>query len=157
MYSLIEYSSNYSEKTGSLWFYFKDEATNFNANIGNDKFESFEYKAKLLGNTVAQSAPNQGNEILKNVTIALPLKYLSNFWRSFEMPLISCKIELKFKWTKYCVFSATGNDNPNNIIFNMKDKIIYVLVVTLTAKDNKKLLNPLFERSVYWNEYKTKK
>ena len=79
MYSLIEYSSNYSEKTGSLWFYFKDEATNFNANIGNDKFESFEYKAKLLGNTVAQSALNQGNEILKNVTIALPLKYLSNF------------------------------------------------------------------------------
>ena len=52
MYSLIEYSSNYSETTGSLWFYSEDEATNFNANIENtDDFKSFKYKAKLLGNT----------------------------------------------------------------------------------------------------------
>ena len=54
MYNLIEYSSNYSETTGSLWFYSKDEATNFNADIVNDdKFKSFKYKAKLLGNTAA--------------------------------------------------------------------------------------------------------
>ena len=52
MYSLIEYSSNYSETTGSLWFYSEDEATNFNANIENtDDFKSFKYKDKLLGNT----------------------------------------------------------------------------------------------------------
>ena len=51
-YYLIEYSSNYSETAGSVWFYFKDEATNFNANISNDNdFKSFKYKAKLLGNT----------------------------------------------------------------------------------------------------------
>ena len=61
MYNLIEYSSNYSE-TGSLWFYFKDEATNFNADIANDnKFKSFKYKATVLGNTVVQQAPNQTN------------------------------------------------------------------------------------------------
>ena len=49
MYDLIEYISNYSETTGSLWFYSKDEATNFSANIANtDKFKSFKYKAKLL-------------------------------------------------------------------------------------------------------------
>ena len=54
MYNLIEYSSNYSETTGSLWFYSKDEATNFNADIVNDdKSKSFKYKAKLLGNTAA--------------------------------------------------------------------------------------------------------
>ena len=53
MYNLIEYSSNYSETTGSLWFYSKDEATNFNADVENNKFRSFEYKAKLLGNTEA--------------------------------------------------------------------------------------------------------
>ena len=52
MYNLIECSSNYSETTGSLWFYSKDETTNFNADIADtDNFKSFEYKAKLLRNT----------------------------------------------------------------------------------------------------------
>ena len=59
MYNLIEYSSSYSETTGSLWFYSKDKGTNFDADIGNNNnFKSFEYKAKLLGNTVAHPAPN---------------------------------------------------------------------------------------------------
>ena len=57
MYNLIEYSSNYSEPTGSLWFYSKDEAINFNANIANiDDFKSFKYKAKLLETAVAQAS-----------------------------------------------------------------------------------------------------
>ena len=57
------------------------------------------------------------------------------------MPLINCKIELKLKWTKYCVFSANGNDNGNadNIIFTIKDAKSYVPVVTLSAKNNQKL------------------
>ena len=93
MYNLIEYGSNCSETTGSLWFYSKDEATNFNADIVHDNnFKSFEYLAKLLGNTAAQ-ADNAANGILKNATIAVPLKYLTNFWRSLEMPLINCKVE----------------------------------------------------------------
>ena len=80
------------------------------------------------------------------------------------MPLISFKIELKFKWTKYCVLSVDSADNinanPNTIIFTIKDMKLYVPVVTLSAKDNQKLsklLNKIFERSVYWNEYKSKK
>ena len=78
MNNLIEYSSNYSETTGSLWFYSKDEATNFNADIANDdNFKSLKYKAKLLGNTAAQ-AGNAANGILEYATIAVPLKYLSN-------------------------------------------------------------------------------
>ena len=98
MYNLIDYSSNYSKITGSSWFYSKNEATNFNLGIANDNnFKSFEYKAKLLGNTAAPPNPNQANGILRNATIA-PLEYLSNLWRSLEMPLINCKEELKLKW-----------------------------------------------------------
>ena len=75
MYNLIEHSSNYSERTGSLWFYFKDEATNFNADIANSNdFKFFEYEAKLLENTVTDGET------------AVLLKCLSNFWRSSEVP-----------------------------------------------------------------------
>ena len=84
MYNLIEYIPNYSETTGSLCFYSKNEGTNFNADIANDNnFKSFMY------NTVAQPAPNAANRILKNATIAVPVKYMSNFWRSIKMPLIN--------------------------------------------------------------------
>ena len=79
------------------------------------------------------------------------------------MPLISSKIELKLKWTNYFVLSAAGADNVNdkddNIIFTIKDTKLFVPVVTLLARDNQKLsklFSKGFERSVYWNEYKTK-
>ena len=79
------------------------------------------------------------------------------------MPLINCKVELRLKWTKYFVLSAAGADNANTnsniIIFTIKDKKIYVLLVTLLAKDNQKLsklLRKEFERSLYWNKYKAK-
>ena len=77
MWNLTDYSSNYSETTESLWFYLKVKATNFNANITNDNnFKSFNYKAKLLGNTEA----NGTNGILKNATItAAPFQYLTEF------------------------------------------------------------------------------
>ena len=86
--NLIEYSSNYSETTESLWFYSKDETSNFNADIAyDDNLKCFEHKAKLLGNTEADG----NNGILKNATIAVPLKYLSNFCRSLEMSLLIAK------------------------------------------------------------------
>ena len=79
------------------------------------------------------------------------------------MPLINCKVELKLKWTKYCVLSAAGNDdtnaNPNNIIFTIKGTKLYVPLVILSARDNQKLsklFSKVFERSVYWSEYKKK-
>ena len=79
------------------------------------------------------------------------------------MPLINCKVELKLKGSNCCVLSAPGNDNANgndeNIILTIKGTKLYVTVATLSAKDNKnvtKLLSKGFERSVYWNEYKTK-
>ena len=99
MYNLIEYSPHYSETTGSLWFYSKDEAIDFNAVTENTHyFKSFKYKVKLLENT------DNANRILRNATIAVLLKYLSNFWRSIKMPLINCKVQLKLKWRKLKLF-----------------------------------------------------
>ena len=141
MYNLIEYGSHYSETTGSLWFYSKDEGIDFNVDIANtNDFKSFKYKAKLLRKTEVDNA----NGILKNATIAVPLKYLSNFWRSLEVTSINCKVELKLKWTKCCVLSAAGADNTNNrdsnnIIFTIKDTKLNVTAVTLSARDNQKV------------------
>ena len=76
MYNHIECISNYSETTGSLWFYFKNEIIDFNAGIANDQdFKSYKYKAKLLGNAAADGV----NGILRNATIAVSFKYLSSF------------------------------------------------------------------------------
>ena len=63
MYNLIEYSSNYTETTGSLWFYSREQATDFNAN--DNSFESFKYKDNLQENSVARLAPNAANQIQK--------------------------------------------------------------------------------------------
>ena len=162
MYNLIEYNSTYSETTGTFWFYTEYESFNFNNSISNtDNFKSFKYKTKLFGNTKAQ-ADNVANGIVKHVTIAVPSKNLSRFWRSLEMLLINCKVELKLRWSKHCVLSVAGTDNANsnnddnNISFTMKDTKLYLPVVTLSARDNQrlsKLFIKRFERSVYWNEY----
>ena len=87
MYNLIEYSDNYSDASGSLWDFKRDEIVN-NADVTNDdNAPSFKYKAIIIGDT--------GDNGIKNgAKIAVPLKYLSNFWRSLEMPLINCKIKL---------------------------------------------------------------
>ena len=88
---------------------------------------------------------------------------MSNFWRSLEMPLINCKVELSLKWIENCVLTsaaigananATGADSAT---FKITDAKLYVPVVTLSAEDNVKLvkqLNEGFKRPVYWNKYK---
>ena len=106
--------------------------TFYNNTANTENFKSFKYKAKLLQNRVAELAPNAAKEFLRKATIDVPLKYLSDFWKSLEMPLINCKVELKFRWIKYSVFSAEGtknkineNDSDNKIIFYyQKHKII---------------------------------
>ena len=113
MYNLLDYSSDYFDKTDSSWFYPKDEAINFNARIGNtDVFKSFKYKTKLLTNADADGA----NGILRNPTVAVPLKYRNYFSRSLEMPSINYKVEVKLKWTNHYVLSAAGADNDNIIL-----------------------------------------
>ena len=73
MYNLLEYNWNYSDMTGSLWFYSKDEANNFNNDIANtNNIKFFSCKAKLLRNTEG----NGVNRILRNAAIFVSLKYL---------------------------------------------------------------------------------
>ena len=139
---------------------FKRWVTNFDAGIVNiDDFKSFKCKAKLLGDTDVDGA----NGILRNARIAESLKYLGNFCRSLEMSFIYCKVELKLKWRNHCVLGSyvteKGDANSDNIIFTIKCTKLYVPVVILSTKENEeltKLLSEEFERSVYWNEYKTK-
>ena len=75
-----------------------------------------------------------GNKGIKNTATAVLLKYLSNFWRTLEIPLINCKIKLKLKWIKYCFLSAIGADNNDtnfgNINFTIEDTKLDVPVVT---------------------------
>ena len=127
---MIEHSSNYSDTTVSLRFYSNNEPNNFGADIANtNAFNSFEYKAKLLENTVA----NGNNSIPKNGTIVVPLKYLSDFWRSLEMSLINCKIALKFRWRKHCVLASADieKDDTNNIILII---ILIILILLLILR-----------------------
>ena len=85
----------------------------------------------------------------------VPLKYLSNFWRTPEMPLINCEICLQLKWCRNCILvaGAAANQNPH---FEITDTKLYVLVVTLSTQDNKKLLRQLesgFKRTINRNKY----
>ena len=87
---MIACSSDCYDMTGNFWFYSKDQANNLHANItNNNDLVSFNYKAESLKNTIAEG----NNSILTNIIIAVPLNYLSNFWRSLEMPLVHCKVE----------------------------------------------------------------
>ena len=101
MYNLIEYSDNYSDNSGSLWNFKRDEVTN-NAEVTNaNNAPSFKYKASLIDNTEADGTKN-------GAKIAVPLKCLSNFWRSLEISLINCKAELSLKWIENCVLTTTA-------------------------------------------------
>ena len=113
--NLIEYSDNYSGTSGSLWQFKRDEQPiNNNGGFINptaENFSSFKCKSNLNGDLVADGA----NGKKENVIIAVPLKYLSNFWRSLEMPLINCKIELSLKWYENCILSSVGTAPPFTI------------------------------------------
>ena len=140
MHNLIEYSVNYSSTIGSLWHFGRDEIIN-NADVTNDdNAPSFKHKASLISNTEANGTKN-------GVKIAVPLKYLSNFWGSLEMSLINCKVELSLKWYERCLLTAA-----NTASFRITDPKLYVPIVTLSIEDNSKLtklLNEGFKRPIY--------
>ena len=127
MYNLNEYSDNYSKTSESLSQYYKDDP---NDNLTDS--ESFKSKVKITGNT-----PNNGNA--KDVEIFVPLKYLSNFWRTLEMPLINCEVNLILTWSKNCVITNSTGEGK----FAITETRLYVPVVTLSTKDNEKLLQQL--------------
>ena len=156
MYNLIEYSDNYQDSSATLYHYKRDEPPEDDAvaDLAADNSSSFRYKIKLLGN-VTEVVGNASGVRRLNVKIVVPLKYLSNFLRSLEMPLINCKIKLNLIWKKECVLS-TG---VGEAVFIINDTKLYVPVVTLSKEDNKDFIeqqNKGFQRSIYWNEYKTK-
>ena len=128
MYNLIEYSDNYSKTSGSLWQYCKEiPAVNNDGDIvdfnGANATDSFNFKTKITGQT-------DNNGRIDNVEIMVPLKYLSNFWKTLKMPLINREVELFLTWSANSV-------------------IIY-------TNDNAKLLTQLksgFKRTISWTKY----
>ena len=100
MYNLIEYSDNYSDTSGSLWQFKRDEVPANSADLTIDNAESFKYKAALVGKTANH---NNGKSSVKDTKIVVPLKYLSNFWRSLEIPLINCKVHLDLNCIEDCI------------------------------------------------------
>ena len=153
MYNLIEYSDAYLKTSGGLWQYYRDEsALNANGEIfdfpaNNNNIASFKFKQQITGQT--------GNGGKKDVEILVPLKYLSNFWRTLEMSLIKCEISLQLKWSKNCVLVARtkANQNPS---FQINHTKLYVPVVTLPTQENIKLLKQLesgLKRTINWNKY----
>ena len=155
MYNLTESSDNYAKTTGSLWKYCKDiPARNNNNEIteftGGNTTDSFNFKAKIAGQT--------GDDETKDVEIMVPLKYLSNFLRTLEMPLINCEVNLILTWSSTCVLISTNVQNQN-ATFAITDTKLYVLIVTLSTQENTKFLQQLksgFKRVINWNKYLSK-
>ena len=144
MYNLIEYSDNCAKTSGSLWQYFRDEPDDNNI----EDSESFKSKIKTTGKT-----PNNKN--VKDVEIMVPLKYLSNFWRTLAMPLINYEVNLILTWSSTCVI--TNSDGAGT--FAMTDTKLYVPLVTLSTQEDTKFLQQLksgFKRVINWNRYLSK-
>ena len=116
----------------------------------NNTTDSFKFKAKVTGKA--------GNNGAKDVEIMAPLKYLSNFWRTLEMPLINCEVNLILTWSSNCVLIATSIQNQA-ARFAITDTKLYVPVVTLSIQENTKFLQQLksgFKRVINWNKYLSK-
>ena len=187
MYNLLEYSKSYRKTIESLYNYYRDELSddaddnNFD-NIKVVNSDTFKYKNKLIGNTYDVDAripnPDGAGQIdnpiynvnkngTQEVELAIPLKYLGNFWRALNIPLISCEVSLELKWDKNCVITSLdqrviggGNsDNaPTGTILAINDCKLYVPVVTLSKADEIKLSTNLksgFKREVIWNKYRS--
>ena len=185
MYNLLEYSKNYRKTIGSLYNYYRDEL-NDDANLNNFanknvvSSNSFQYKNKIIDNTYyvySTRVPAGGgarednpdyianNSGKKSIELAIPLKYLGNFWRALNMPF-SCEVSLELKSDKNCVITSQqiginldgGNTAaPTGATFAINGCKLYVPVVTLSKDDEIKLLTNLksgFRREIIWNKYR---
>ena len=171
---LLGYSKNYKKPTGNLWNYYRDEpndfpANNYNANPITD-YESFKQKTSITGKTSNANQENGENteqentKTKKNLETVVPLKHLSNFWRTLDMPLINCEINLILTWSENCVLTdiITQTANPNvdpaipanasaNATFKITDTKLYVPAVTLSIEHDNKFLKTGFKRTIKWN------
>ena len=148
MYNLKEYNDNYSKTAESLWQYYRDESSsNDNDDINNfpDNIALFKSKQKITGET--------GDNAAKDVKLMVPLIYLSNFWRTLEIPLINWKVNLILTWSANCIIP---NVAENQATTYKTDPKLYVPIVTLPIQDNAKLLQQLkssFKKTISWNKY----
>ena len=179
MYNSLEYSKNYRKTIGSLCNYYRDEISddaddnNFN-NIKVVNSNTFNYKNKITVNTYNVDAGAQGYDVNKNgtqeVELATPLRYLGNFWRALNIPLISCEVSLELKWNKNCVITSleerqvdagppvVRDSSPTGATLAINDCKLYIPVVTLSKDDEIKLLTNLksgFKREIIWNKYRS--
>ena len=179
MYKLLEYIKNYRKTIGSLYNYYRDELSNDadDNNFDNIKVvnsESFKYKNTIIGNTYNVNADDDGYDVNKNgtqeVESDIPLKYLGNFWRALNIPLINCKVSLELKWNKNCVITSleerevdagppvVRDNSPTGAILSINDCKLYIPVVTLSKDDEIKLFTNLksgFKRGIIWNKYRS--
>ena len=168
MYNLLDYSKKYRKTTGSLWNYYRDEPSN----PLSSNSESFKYKTSITGNTYNIGVGEAGydaNKVGKNETeVVISLKHLSNFWRSLNIPLFNCEVELILTGSKNCVLADATRRNaqddnpaivpPRGLEFELTDTKLYVLVVTLSKENDIKLLQQFksgFKRTIKWNKYRS--
>ena len=150
MYNLLEYSDNYQDSTGSLYQFKRDEPPHDNADVANNT-SSLVYKSKLISGT--------NNNNVNNVKLVVPLKYVSSFLKSLEMPLVNCKIDLELAWHKDCIIFSVNVAAGQVVSFMIINTKLYKSVVTLSTKDNNNLtkqLNEGFKKTIYWNRYVSK-
>ena len=151
--------------SGSLFNYYRDEPSETTIGAGNNAInisirnsKSFDYKTEIIGSLDA------GEDEKEDVKIAIKLKYLGNFWKSLDIPLINCEITLVLSWYKECVLVGRAFRSPpaaeinsaTDARFEITDCNLYVPVVTLSAENGNKLLEQLksvFRRSMKWNKY----
>ena len=186
MYNLLNYSKNYRKTIGSFYNYYRDELSNDDDDDDDDDDDNnfgkikvvnsnvFKYKNKITGNTYnVAAAPadyDANKEGTQAIKLAIPLKYLGNFWKALNMPLISCEVSLELKWDKNCVITSLEQrqvdagppvvrDNaPTGATLNIDDCKWYIPVVTLSKDDEIKLLTNLksgFKREIIWNKYRS--
>ena len=128
----------------------RDNNNNVIAFDANNLTDSFNFKVKITGQT--------GDDGTNDVEIMVPLKYLSNFWRTLKMPLINCEVNLILTWSSTCVIASVIVANQA-ATFEITDTKLYVPVVTLSTQENAKFLQQLksgFKRVINWNKYLSK-
>ena len=121
----------------------------FSANSNNNSI-SLKFKEKITTQT--------GSNGTKGVKIMVPLKYLSNFWRTLEMPSINCEINLQLTWSKKCLLVA-GTVADQRLTFTITDAKLYVPAITSLSQDNAKFFGQLikgFKRTINKNIYQSK-
>ena len=169
MYNLIEYSKNYSNTSGSLWNYYRNEPNgeNNNLNYSIKDSKSFDYKTSITEKL-------EGINTKKDAEIVVPLKHLSNFWRTLDIVFVNCEINLVLTWSEQCVLTnkatkgtvpaqagnpaAAAVNNPTNATFQITDAKLYVSVVTLSTEDDNNFLEQLksgFNRNFKQNKYRS--